>query len=49
MSNRPGSQEFTVGGNERSEMALHQTYPFSAKVATALEPHILKETAFSDS
>ena len=46
-SNR--NHEFTVGGEEeRPEMALHQTYPFSAKVATALEPHILKETAFSD-
>jgi hypothetical protein len=28
--------------------AIHFTYPFKASVATALQPHIMKETAFSD-
>lgn len=33
------------------DLPLHETYPFARaaqKVATALEPHMLKETAFSD-
>ena len=30
------------------DLPLHETYPFSAQVPAALEPHILKETAFSD-
>ena len=33
------------------DLPLHETYPFvraAQKVATALEPQMLKETAFSD-
>ena len=33
------------------DLPLHETYPFARaaqKVATALEPQMLKETAFSD-